>query len=229
MKEWMHKLEVFVDKIIPVLLVVLLAIIIGEFFFHEVALKYQTVIMIFDWFIISIFAIDLTFKYHRSRSFPKFLRASWLDIIAIFPFFLVFRVLEGFLGIFVAGGETLSSAQKVVHVGVELEKSIGGVVKEGEVIAQEASRFERFTRFLNPITRSVRFLILGDKEVRDDAKEEFVAIEKLAKKETKKVEKDILQLEKEVESVPTRVKAALYYEKPKITNFFNAKINKQKN
>ena len=77
-----------------ILLIILLLIIAGELTLHEFMLKHKLLVDIVDWIIIGIFAIDLIFKYMRSKNFPRFIRASWIDIIAIFPFFLIFRLVN---------------------------------------------------------------------------------------------------------------------------------------
>ena len=97
MKKLVCKLEIFVDKLIPYLLLLLVLVIIGEIFYNEFMLKYNTIVQILDWFIIFVFVIDLIFKYNRTKDIPKFFRASWIEIIAVFPFFLIFRLFEGFV------------------------------------------------------------------------------------------------------------------------------------
>ena len=236
MKPWLHKIEVFVDKIIPFLLLVLIFIIVGEFAFHNFVAKYSLAIEIIDWFIIFVFVIDLIFKYVRIRNFPKFLRASWLDIIAIFPFFLVFRFLEGIVGLF-GVSESVTSVQKVAHVGIEVEKQVAESIKEGEAIAKEAGRSEKLAKFLRPIARSLRLSKVGDKDTRKEAEEVIKETEKGAKniikktktiaKEAEKEIKTAVKEAKELEKKITRhIKAALFYEKPKIMEHVNKKINK---
>ncbi|MBI2148665.1 hypothetical protein HYU23_03215 [Candidatus Woesearchaeota archaeon] len=236
MKPWLHKIEVFVDKIIPLLLVILLAIIIGEFAFHEFMVKHHIAVEIIDGFIIFIFVLDLVFKYIRIKNFPKFLRASWIEIIAIFPFFLVFRFLEGIIGFF-GVGETVTSTQKVVHVGIEVEKQIVGAVRESEVVAKEVARSERFARFLRPVARSIRFSKLGNEDVRKETEKQVKEVVKEAEKgakeviketgeEVKVVTKEVEETVKEAEKVPRHIKTALFYEKPKIMEHLNEKINK---
>src|SRR3989344_6612397 len=140
MKKWIHFVEVFVDKIIPLLLLVLLGILVIEIFFHELAVKYHLYIEIVDYFIILGFILDLIFKYLRIKNIPKFLKSSWLEIIAIFPFFLVFRLFESAALFFSGAGETASSAQKAVHIGIGVEKEVVEVIREGSKITEEVSK-----------------------------------------------------------------------------------------
>ena len=234
MKPWLHKIEVFVDKIIPLLLVILLAIIIGEFGYHEFMEEHRLIVEIIDGFIIFIFVLDLIFKYIRIRNIPKFLRASWIDILAVFPFFLFFRLFGGLFGLFEVG-ETLTRAQKVVHVGVEIEKEIGAVVKEGEIIAKEASRAERLTKMVRPIARSFRLFKFGNPKVQRETEKNVQIVGKTTQiviKQTEKgaeaLVKDISKTIKETGKVPRYVKAAIFYEKPKIMKYVVEKLNKQK-
>ena len=171
MKKWCHKLEKIVDRIIPLLLVILLIIIILEFTLHKITEKYHLFIQIFDYFLITVFLIDLIFKYNRIRNIPRFLKESWLDIIAIFPFFILFRFFEGLIGI-LGISETTAQAQKILHIGVGVEKEIEVTLKEGSRIAEETSRAEKLTKYLIPITRSIRLLLFKDKDVRKDIKKD---------------------------------------------------------
>jgi len=150
------KLEHFIDRIIPYLLVVILVILILEFFFHKIAEKYSLYIEILDIIIILVFVIDLSFKYNRMRNLKKFLKSYWLEILAIFPFFLIFRAFEELALVTGAFGEALNPSQKILHEGLELSKIEEVVAREGKLA--EAGRSERFLRFLKPVTRSPRLL-----------------------------------------------------------------------
>ena len=195
MKEWIHRIEIIVDKIIPFLLIILLIIIIMEFAYPEEKIKpYRITIEIIDIFIIAVFATDLVFKYIKIRKIPEFLKECWLDIISVFPFFLLFRAFEAALGLFELS-EATAQTQKVIHIGAGVERELGGIVKEGSKITEEAtkiSRAEKFSRFLRPLTRSLRFLKLGDEHIRKEAK-------------------------KDVEEGEKFIKATIFYEKPGIS------------
>ena len=178
MKKWLHTVEVIVDKLIPFLLIILAAIIIVELTSDKLAEKYHTYIQIFDYFLITTFIIDLGFKYHRIRNIPQFIRECWLDIIAIFPFFIVFRFFEGLLGI-LGISEATVQAQKVLHVGVGVEKEIAATVKEGSRVAEEVSRAEKLTKYIRAGARSLRLLKLKDKKVRTGVEKELTKGEKI--------------------------------------------------
>ena len=176
----LHKLEKRIDELIPPLLILLLIAIILELFFTEIAHRYSDYIDILDGVIILVFLIDLGFKYHRIKHIPKFLRTCWLDILAVFPFFLLFRAVELFR--FPAIFET---GQQILHEGVEIEKEasavlketskVGKVTREGVAIEKEASailkevskeaaeakkltRTGRIVRYFKAIGRTPRFL-----------------------------------------------------------------------
>lgn len=160
MKQWMHKIEVFVDKLIAPALLVLIVVIALELFFNDFVEHnhLELWIDIIDYTIIGIFIVDLIFKYKQSRSVPQFFKTSWLDIIAVFPFFLLFRIVNAVAGLFTATvTETTAIAQSILHGGVEIEKEASKIVQESEKIAKY-SRTQRFARFMRPIARLPRFL-----------------------------------------------------------------------
>lgn len=93
MKRWLHNAELLVDETIPFLLVVLLITSIIETIFPESELI-RLGVDIYDSIVILFFISDISFKYHRTRNMPNFLKKYWLEIIASFPLFLVVRFLE---------------------------------------------------------------------------------------------------------------------------------------
>jgi len=152
-----HKVEYAVDRSIPYFVVLLLFVLVIEFFFHEVAEKYHILISFADWMIVAVFVLDLSFKYTRIRVKSKFLRKYWIEIIAVFPFFLAFRVFEevGILLGFVRAGESVREMQAVLHEGVELEKYGKNIVRAVEE-SGKVSRVERMSRLIRPILRTPR-------------------------------------------------------------------------
>ncbi|MFA5141841.1 MAG: ion transporter [Candidatus Woesearchaeota archaeon] len=144
MHKYLRKLEHIVDKIIPPILVILLFIIIGDLFFYDQIHPYYHYIEIIDYFIISIFVIDLSFKYHRTKSLKYFLKQYWIDILAVFPFLWFFRITGEATDIIRIG----ESGQRILHETVEVEK-------EASVIAKEA-RGARYLRFARPLARAPR-------------------------------------------------------------------------
>jgi len=149
---WLHRLEQAVDKVIAPLLIALLLIIAGELFLGERFEAYSTYADYFDIIMISIFAIDLSFKFYRVRKFPKFVKSYWVEIIATIPFFLIFRFTE-FVGlrIFIERG------QEVAHEVPELAK----LEKEGAALVREAGRAGRTAKLIRTfrvLSRFPRFL-----------------------------------------------------------------------
>lgn len=211
MKRWLNKIEHFVDFIIPYALILLAILIIGELFYEELIHPYLTLVNIIDWIIIGVFVIDLTFKWFRIRNIKGFVKRYWLDIIAVMPFFLVFRLLEEIGETFIFVREWLAESQKILHVGVGAEKEIVEIEKGTSKIISEAerlgklSRTERFARFLRPIARLPRFLRLGDK----DTKKRIEFIEKKAEKKIKKEEHILEKIYKRL------VKVFVFFERPK--------------
>jgi hypothetical protein len=164
MKKGFHKLEHLVDKIIPYILILLLVIIIITFFFKEIAKTYHLYIEIADYIIISVFILDLVFKYIRVRKIKKFIKSYWLDILAVFPFYLFLRAFEELIYLF-RFSESLQEGQSLLHAGLEL-KEVSLVEKEGTKIIRAAEKTGKLSRsrfairFLRPITRIPRLMKL---------------------------------------------------------------------
>jgi len=171
------KIEHFTDRVIPYVLVLLTIILVIEFFFKHIAEIYHTQIIIADYVVIFFFTLDLIFKYTRVRKLKLFLKKYWLDILAVFPFFLIFRVFEEVL-IFFRLPE-LTETQKFLHIGLETEK----LAKEERALRElaelqketELTRTRLFSRFFR-LPRLVKV---------------FPFYEKPIKKELKIIEKDI--------------------------------------
>jgi len=143
MKRWLHKIEIFADRSIPYALVLLLFLILGEIFFSNKIEPFTFYVSVIDAIIIALFVVDLAFKYVRSKSIPKFFKAHWMEIIAIFPAFLVVRIFEEFI-IIANLEETILLSQE----GLEVEARAG----------TRASRLHYFSRFVKPLARLPRFL-----------------------------------------------------------------------
>lgn len=160
MKPWLHKVEFITDKSIPYLVLVLLILIILDIFYHEKTLPYKNQILMLDYFIVLVFIIDLSFKYYRVKNYRLFLKKYWLDIIAVFPFFLVFRLVEEIL-LLTRIGESLSEGQKFLHTSVEIGRISKEASEEARILReiQEASKLERTSmigRIIRPVERVPR-------------------------------------------------------------------------
>ncbi|PIN68567.1 hypothetical protein COV93_09010 [Candidatus Woesearchaeota archaeon CG11_big_fil_rev_8_21_14_0_20_43_8] len=151
MKPWVEKAERFVHRAIPYSLVILLFVIVAEIFFSEWAHHHELLVKGADYLVVFVFVLDLIFKYNRMRNLPKFLRSSWLDIIAVFPFFLVFRLIEE-LSSAIRAGEI---AQTSLHEVLEVEKA-AKVLKQGTKGTRMAKAAIAI-RFIRPLLRIPRF------------------------------------------------------------------------
>ena len=149
MKKWLKELHKWTDFLLPYTLILLILIIIAEFFFVSFYAAHHVIFEVLDWVIISIFAVDLGFKFHRAKTFPVFLKTSWLDIIAVIPFFLVFRVFEA-LGVLSRVADFSSEAQHIISASAEAEREAKAL--------RRAARSEQFLRFLRPLLRTPRLL-----------------------------------------------------------------------
>ena len=149
----LHKLEKAVDFLIGPMLIMLLAIIAAEIFLHEQFAAVSLYADYFDVLLISVFVIDLAFKFHRVRKVPKFLKRYWLEIIATIPFFLVFRLTEG-LGLLIERGQEvaheLPEVQKLEKGTVALVRDAGRAGRTATLIRifRITSRFPRFLRVI---------------------------------------------------------------------------------
>jgi len=149
------KFERLTRKIIPYFIVLLLFIIIIENpFWSIIDLEpYSLEISIMDSVIVFFFVADLIFKWMKTRKIRKFLRLYWIDILAVFPFYLIFRAYSLFLG--VAG--ITETAQEIVHETVLVRESKAlEEAKVGEEALKEAKPFSRILRASQRILRAMK-------------------------------------------------------------------------
>ncbi len=151
MKKWMHKAEKLIDDFIPPLLLVFLLFLAAEVFLAQEIVPIRGVIDLFDTGFIILLAADLYFKYQRIRNVPRFLKKYWLQIIAVLPFFLAFRVLEYLeLSEFASRGSVFVNETRFIARGPAL------IIRE----AQEVGGLSRTARLLQfrPLARLPRLL-----------------------------------------------------------------------
>jgi len=156
MKRWLQKLEIFTDEAIPYALIILAGVIIIEFFFKDIAEHYELYLMIIDNLVVLLFIIDLVYKYVRIKPFSLFLKHSWLDIIAVFPFVLLFRFVEVVADV-IFFERALKEGQTVLHESVELQKEASMILKHIER-SGKMSRSSKLIKLIRPISRIPRFL-----------------------------------------------------------------------
>ncbi|MBW2980694.1 hypothetical protein KY360_04740 [Candidatus Woesearchaeota archaeon] len=157
-----EKIERFVKKAIPWLVLLLLFIILGEFagginrqivaritgheshFLEQVVEfmhHYHTWVIILDEIIIAFFVLDLYFNFFKSVTFGRFVKKYFLDIIAVTPVGLFFRGSEA-----VALAGDIGLGQEITHVATETERAIvegERIAKEGEKIVKEGERIAK--------------------------------------------------------------------------------------
>lgn len=142
----LRKVEEYNRKLIPAALIVLLIIIALELFVHIENQTLEITLKILDGIIITIFVVDLIFLAIHSKNTRFFFRNYWLDILAIFPFAVVFNVVEEiYRGITAA--ERIVLGQAVLHEGLEAEKLLKEGAREGKLV-----------RMLRAIPRGLRFI-----------------------------------------------------------------------
>lgn len=161
LKHHLHTVEIWVDKSILPAVLVLMVILILELGFPEVAHHYEHEIHIADFFVILVFVLDLIFKYNHVRNIPKFLKQFWLDILAVFPFFLIFRAIEGVSSVIYVG----ETGQQLLHEGLELEKEGSRLAKEGEKLTKLNKEVSKGAKFFR-LSRLARFVKISARLIR---------------------------------------------------------------
>ncbi len=149
------KTEKFIDKAIPPL-VLLLGILILLEFIHGLR-EYQRWIDAFDYVVVAFFLVDLTFKWYHTRKLVPFVKNYWLDILAVFPFYLAFRVWQEFIVVGTVAQE-FGEAQKLAHEVVLVRET--RLLKEAELLKEarllEELKIARFARGLQVGQRTLR-------------------------------------------------------------------------
>ncbi|MBU4451343.1 MAG: ion transporter [Nanoarchaeota archaeon] len=148
----LHKIEHAIDAAIPYLLVALIVITSIDMFYAEMAEQYAFQIGLIDEIIISLFVIDLLFKYRRAQNFPKFLKKNWIDIIAVMPFYMMFRLVDEFI----LASEVVRESQQTLHIAEGIEKEAATAAKDIKG-AKMITRSERMLRELRVLSRVPRF------------------------------------------------------------------------
>lgn len=125
-------------------MLVLLGVLIILEFTHYVD-DYHDFLMWLDYFIIAFFIADLCFKWYHVHNYLKFIKLYWIDLLAIFPFYTVFRVYRFAAEAAIATEE----AQKFVHEAALLKEA--KILREAEIsskILKEGKFVRLFARIL---------------------------------------------------------------------------------
>jgi hypothetical protein len=140
------KLHDVTDMLIGPALVIILIVILLEIFMPDLAHDYHTAILVADYSAIAVFVVDLSFKFKRASEWENFLRDYWLEIIAIMPGFIVFRVLDTFFVI----TRSAELSQDAIHLATRSER-LAALAGGGEL-----SRVARLERVSLGLTRTPR-------------------------------------------------------------------------
>ncbi len=150
----MHRIEKFVHKAMPFMLALLAVLIIMDL--ANIADQYNNQLLYLDYMIVTFFVADLWFKWVRTKNMVTFVKLYWIDIIAVFPFYTVFRV-YAIAAELAAAGE---STQKILHEAILLRET--RVLKELEYtkLARETEllKLAREGRFIRVAARALRLL-----------------------------------------------------------------------
>lgn len=150
MHTWLHKIEVFIDRILAPVMAAFLIVVVGELFFTHQFEFYKHYADWFDGFVVLILGTDLWFKYSRVRKLPTFLKKYWLQVIATIPLFVVFRLMEMLRVI-----EVLQKGEALAHEAFPASQ----IEKEASVIAHEVANRDvsRTARMINTFRALSRF------------------------------------------------------------------------
>lgn len=151
MHEFWEKVEHYNAKLIPAAIIILLGIIIIEFVPTENYII-KLIVRILDGLVIAIFVIDLIFLGIKAKNTVYFFKNYWLDVVAIFPFSLLFNVVNEVYRVVLAT-ERLAVGQAILHESLEAKKGIGALAKSGKL----AKMIKITARLIRVITKSRLF------------------------------------------------------------------------
>lgn len=132
----LDRIEHVVVKATPYVMVALALLLVAEFTIDTHS--YEPWVTLLDWWIIAFFVVDLSFKYAHTRNVLTFAKLYWLELLAVFPFYLLFRVFAAFGTV----GEVVTDAQKFAHE--------AALARESEIVSKEA-KVLRETRLLRDV------------------------------------------------------------------------------
>jgi|SRR3989344_3260388 len=153
MNKYLRMLESITHELIPYLLIGLAFVIIVDnplwslYNLHQ----FETTLFIFDAIVVFFFVTDLVFKWFKIKNATKFIKLYWIDLIAVFPFYLCFRLFSEISALFRLGSEISETTQKIAHETI--------LIRETELL-KEAKNIEevRMLRETKPFIRSLQFV-----------------------------------------------------------------------
>jgi hypothetical protein len=119
-----------VNRSIPLLVILLAAVLILDNPLWKIydLDRYETAMIIFSVTIFFFFFCDLVFKWKKVRNIGKFVRLYWIDILAVFPFYLGFRAYSAIAYLFFEGEDITKTVQVLAR-----EESI---IRERKIIEE---------------------------------------------------------------------------------------------
>jgi len=148
MAEWFTKLENSVDASIPYLVLLLVGVVALELAAPDVA--HTPLVQAVDALVIAVFVVDLLLKYARHEEVEHFIKKYWIDIIAVFPFFLFFRSLSGILAFLKLEHGVFAGVQTSLH-------ALAGISRGGAGAAR-ATYAARLVRVVPRIPRLLKIV-----------------------------------------------------------------------
>ncbi len=154
MHPFWEKVEHYNSKLIIPAVVLLLFVIIFELFLHIENHILELLVHIADYLIIAVFVIDLVFLGIRSKNTRFFFKNYWLDLLAVFPFVFLSKIIR----LFTTKGFVVGQA--IAHETIEVGKASSKLGK-----LTKFSRFLRIgARIIRILTKSRLFTIFGRKK-----------------------------------------------------------------
>jgi len=149
-KGFFGKLEIFTEKSIPFWLIILTVLLILDNPFWTILSlhEYNPWVTIIDGLIVLFFVIDLFFKWLKIKHWKPFVKLYWLDLLAVFPFYLISSTFISIKSL-LAVGEEIGEGQRVLHEFLLLRE--GELVKEARLIKETELLKES-----RPIMRAIR-------------------------------------------------------------------------
>ncbi len=136
------KAEKFVDWLITPAVIVLSVLVVGELLFEFN--RYEPWVTIADLGVVAIFVADLFFKWQRVHEIKKFVKLYWLEILAVFPFYLIFRAVN------FAGSLLGPEAERTIHEVSLLRRStqLKAILREEELLGRGIRLGQRLIRLV---------------------------------------------------------------------------------
>lgn len=144
MKDFFTRVNKFTDKIMPYVLLILVVVIILEFVVKVQNPTAHLIIKILDYIVITVFIIDLISIFVLAPNFKYFFKHAWLDILAVLPFGMFFRLGRGVIRMGQLA-ERIALGQGVLH----------GLLKTDKLV-EFLSRFEKFSKFFRFVSKTTK-------------------------------------------------------------------------